>query len=72
VGKIIQSKVYLDLEKLKEKKKNVKSNFFSLFDLRKLKGKKCKENLYYYEGNFFFLEYERKMKEKFILNHLLK
>ena len=45
-------RVCLDLGKLEGKKKNLKSNFFSLFGLRKVKRKKSreekgKENLFY-------------------------
>ena len=58
--------MYLDLEKLEGKKKNLKSNFFSIvwyFGLRKVKRKKNreekgKENLCCYEkklGEIYFL-----------------
>ena len=50
--------VCLDLEKLKEKKKIQKVVFFPLFDSRKVKKKKnreenYKENLSCYKENFF-------------------
>ena len=69
-------RVCLDLEKLKGKKKICKAIFFLLFSLRKSKGKKMERKnvrkTWIVIKKIFLSKYERKMKGKTILSHLLK
>ena len=66
----------LDLGKLEGKKKILKSSFlfivwFEESQKEKNREESCKENLSCYEEKFS-PKYERKMKEKFVFNHLSK
>ena len=69
--------VCLNLEILKEKKKNRKVAFFSLFGLRKIKRKKtreekCKKNLSCHEEQIFLPNMKEKWRKKLVLNRLSK